>query len=228
MVGEYKKNNNDSESMPKMKQILQTCTKVQWEELTNCLPPQETFVESSEWIDIQSLESVQTCAVCHIDVHKCNSFNYVDDDDETKKKLKICKNCHERNYTEIESIISLKKTEKWRGLNNDAKRTIQRRMKGSLYMHHKFLEKDFMNTARVGTIILKNANCQNSKAISFKSRQYTMANTCAFDSITQLLLYAARDKHIRDELRSSGTEYTSFLEALVEKGIKMYQEIHKG
>lgn len=125
--------------------------------------------------------------------------------------------------------MSSRETEKWRGYeNNEADHPKKRATKKSFYMRTDFLEEDFDFTD--GKLpekrILKNANHMTSKAHKIDGNLYSMKNTCAFDSVTQLFLKIIRKPALMETVRSWNTQFSQFVVQLFDSGNYNFRNFH--
>ncbi|XP_039307718.1 uncharacterized protein LOC113004773 isoform X2 [Solenopsis invicta] len=129
------------------------------------------------------------CYLCEKSVHalpQCSSvFN---DSEEGYGQRRICMTC--KNVGNIKNILESRETENWCGLE-----TTKLNKNKSLYLgkyQHK-LRDSLICKKSVRIPILKNGNSLDLKSLHINDGNYTITNTCAFDSIFQILLAAGHD-----------------------------------
>lgn len=166
------------------------------------------------------------CVICNIPVHifeQCSAS--IPGEEEGYGQRRICKTCNSRDPVTIDETLSQRETEKWRGLDNAEKSV--RRTKKSLYMRNDFLETDFEFPVKVvgetkgKKAILKNANTLGSKCHKINGISYSLQNTCAFDSITQIFLKAVTNPALQRAVHSWKTDFGDFINKLHNSG-KLY------
>lgn len=129
------------------------------------------------------------CYLCTKKVHalpECSSV--FGDVEEGYGQPRICIMC--KNVKHVKNILESREIENWGGLekSNPSK-------SNALYLGknpHKII--DALTCKKAGKIpIMKNGNNLSLKDLKVKDDNYTIANTCAFDSIFQILLAAGHD-----------------------------------
>lgn len=107
--------------------------------------------------------------------------------DEGYNQLRICVTC--KNMQNITDIMASREIENWCGLEKESNKS------NALYLGtnpHKIIDA-LICKKTVKIPIIKNGNDLSLKGLKIKGDNYTVANTCAFDSIFQILLAAAHD-----------------------------------
>lgn len=95
-----------------------------------------------------------------------------------------------KNIKNVKNILASREVENWRGLE-----TAKPHKTKALYLgksQHKLIDSLTCKKA-VKIPILKNGNNLSLKSLNIKDDNYTITNTCAFDSISQILLAAGHD-----------------------------------
>lgn len=69
------------------------------------------------------------------------------------------------------------------------------------------------------TNILRNANNTTMKTLSMEGKQISLKNTCAFDSIAQVLMRATMNPSVGEFLDSSESQMAKFFKAIKNKGM---------
>lgn len=133
------------------------------------------------------------CAICKVPVHtleKC-SVSY---DEEGYEQKRICFSCSESS----QSILASHEIEDWRGLNSKQNKNHTARYLGN----NKCNINDSLTWYKSTKLpIIKNDNSMGLQAIKLEDKNYTLINTCAFDSLLQILLTAISDhKHFKTKI----------------------------
>lgn len=128
------------------------------------------------------------CCLCQRNVHALPQCSLpFDDAEEGYGQRRICMMC--KNIENIKDILASREVENWRGLERAKPR------KTALYLgksKHKLI--DSLTCKKTAEIpILKNGNTLSLKSLHINDENYTISNTCAFDSIFQILLAAGHD-----------------------------------
>lgn len=156
------------------------------------------------------------CAVCLTAVHifdQCSSA--YPGEDEGYGQRRLCNNCAKKNSKDIDEVLSCRKSENWKNLNNDKENNIPK----SFYLRKNFTENDFQSHGAVAErFILKNANNLKAKPEKVNGTTYSLLNTCCFDSIAQLLLKAMKNNDIRRTIVSWKSPFGEFVIKLFESG----------
>ncbi|KAF2898337.1 hypothetical protein ILUMI_07841 [Ignelater luminosus] len=138
--------------------------------------------------------------ICRELVHPTRPCSYqIDKDDKNDDKKRICYNCNSNGYR-ADSFINNDVFEDWRGL---VSRKNRKKNKTSICLKKATSTNTFslQNTKEV--LILRNGNSAELSFITHEKCKYSLANTCAFDSIFQILYVGYLDyANIRDYLDS--------------------------
>lgn len=130
-----------------------------------------------------------TCIVCKESVHPFLPCSLpIPGQEEGYGELRVCRLCNENSPNSAENILSANVQEDWKGLlskNNKKKK--------SLYLQPLHSRTAFIDIARKEIPIIKNANRPELKAILLENKKITLRNTCAFDSLLQIMLVGFLD-----------------------------------
>lgn len=96
-----------------------------------------------------------------------------------------------KNVENLKDILASREVENWRGLETKSCQTKALYLGQSL---HKLIDSLTCKKA-VKIPILKNGNSLSLKSLNINDDNYTITNTCAFDSIFQILLAAGHDSN---------------------------------
>lgn len=120
------------------------------------------------------VDDVDECIICKAPLHISDNCSVACEGDHVKKRK--CKNCATTNE---EKTMALRKIESWRGL---AKKH-EKKKKNFLYLQRQ--SKDFFSGTPVNNEqhVLKNANSLQLKPLTINKKEYSLSNTCSFDSI---------------------------------------------
>lgn len=129
------------------------------------------------------------CQLCNKYVHALPQCSIpFEDAEEGYGQPRVCIMCKD-NVHNIKDILASREVENWRGqvkINKNA-----------LYLGknpHKVM--DALTCKKAAKIlILKNGNNTSLKSLKIQNDNYTVTNTCTFDSIFQILLAAGHDNH---------------------------------
>jgi hypothetical protein len=130
-----------------------------------------------------------TCVVCMKAVHPFPPCSLaIPGEEEGYGERRVCASCNEQTPHSAPHIIGANSQENWRGLAKTPKRT-----KKSGYLQSKYNPTTFSELKRKEIPVIKNANCIDLRAVNVEGKNITLANTCAFDSLAQILLVAYFD-----------------------------------
>lgn len=170
------------------------------------------------------------CVVCSSQVHILEECSVsVPGEEEGYGERRICRNCSFRSAIETEECMSQSITEKWGGYENQEhgenscqKTKKKKKTKKSFYLQKNFKETDFPVPVITGKsshlAILKNGNSSTSKYHVINGIKYSLENTCAFDSFTQVIVKAIRTPALRESIQSWNAEFGEFVIKLDNSG----------
>lgn len=109
---------------------------------------------------------------------------------------RLCSRCSKRSTNDVEGVLASQEDERWRGLDN-REHGQKSRVKKSYYMATNFTEQDFERGAlTTEKRILKNGNHLTSKSYLINEKPHSLVNTCAFDSVVQVMLTVLRNPYM--------------------------------
>lgn len=127
------------------------------------------------------LSNAHVCYFCKKNVHVLCSLPFGDKENYSR----VCTIC--KDVQDIKDIFASREVENWRGKTDSTK--------NALYLGrnaHKIT--DALKCKKAAKIpIMKNGNDITLKSLKINNDNYTVVNTCAFDSIFQILLAAGHD-----------------------------------
>lgn len=138
-----------------------------------------------------------TCTICKVAVHALNecSLTY---GEEGYGQERICLSCFSLEGSQ--NILATRETENWRGLilNNNKKR------KARYLGDDPRGIQDALTWRSAKLPIMKNGSSTELQAVKIEDQSYCLINTCAFDSLLQIVVSALADyKDFETEVRIS-------------------------
>lgn len=128
-----------------------------------------------------------SCAICKIAVHALKecSATY---GEEGYGQERICSSC--ASLESSQKILAARETENWRGLVSGKNKNRTARYLGC----NKHQIQDGLIWSKSSKLpIIKNGNAMELQAIKIDNDNYSLTNTCAFDSLLQIVLVALSD-----------------------------------
>ncbi|XP_077259727.1 uncharacterized protein LOC143896052 [Temnothorax americanus] len=157
------------------------------------------------------------CVICQIPVHAIKECSVAYDKEEGYGQKRICVSCSVLKNSE--EVLAMQKTENWRGLNDEKKKRTARYLG-----QNKHNIQDSLTWSKSTKLpIIKNGNTMKLQAVCLEGTNYSLTNTCAFDSLLQILLVTLSDyKHFADKIRATENPLFEMANDILAKGIRAH------
>lgn len=139
---------------------------------------------------------VHTCIICEVAVHALEecSTSY---DAEGYGQKRICLACSSSKSTE--KILASQEIENWRGLISDKNKKRTAKYLGN---NQRGIQDSLTWSKSIKIPIIKNGSATELQTININNTNYCLINTCAFDSLLQIILVVLSDyKHFESEVQ---------------------------
>lgn len=157
------------------------------------------------------------CIICKVAVHALQECSIAYDEGFGQKR--ICLPCS--SYKDTEKILASQEEENWRGLiSNENKRRTAKYLGNNQH----YIQDSLTWSKSTKLPIIKNGSSMELQTININNTNYCFMNTCAFDSLLQIVLVALSDyKHFESKIRVAHNNkiYEIALDIL-DKGIRAY------
>jgi hypothetical protein len=124
-----------------------------------------------------------TCNICKVAVHALNKCSLTYDEEGYGQK-RICIPCSLLEGSQ--NILATRETENWRGLNN-------KKRKARYLGDDPCGVQDALTWRSAKLPIMRNGSSTELQAVKIDDQNYCLINTCAFDSVLQIVLAALSD-----------------------------------
>lgn len=124
-----------------------------------------------------------TCNICKVVVHALDNCSLTYDEEGYGQK-RICIPCSLLEGSQ--NILATRETENWRGLNKNRKRKAR-------YLDDPCGIQDALTWRSAKLPIMRNGSSTELQAVKIEDQNYCFINTCAFDSVLQIVLAALSD-----------------------------------
>lgn len=130
------------------------------------------------------------CCICRSNLHFVNECSLTEEN-EHGKEIRFCMTCSQLTKSEKSELLSGKEFENWRGLGQS--KSTQKRS-SYLKKNSEWLHIDLSCGKKYIPIgVLKNGSRTILQPVKVNKRKYVTTNTCAFDSVVQILCSAYCD-----------------------------------
>lgn len=136
------------------------------------------------------------CVICNVAVHALQEYSLPYEEEGYGQK-RICMSC--ASNKNAEKILATQEIENWRGLisNENKKRTAK-----YLGKNQRDIQDSLTWNKSIKLPIIKNGSAMELQTINIDETNYCLVNTCAFDSLLQIVLVALSDyKHFENTVQ---------------------------
>lgn len=158
-----------------------------------------------------------TCAACNTEVHILEGCSFpLADTSEGYGEKRLCRNCY--HSSSARGIVASRFEENWRGLGRSTKK---QRDRASKYLNNETHLFDAMNFPKnVKIPVMKNGSFACGM-LTKESKTFGVVNTCAFDSVLQVLVLAfAENSGLRESFEKSDNSFIQLAQYITTQGLK--------